>query len=390
MKPSVAFYSTIGEVTELTSHIFSLGHRRYFANNIIVLVILYYLGEAAKVVIGFPLGLIIGVFVAGLTALINLFKWENQPARQLQNNNEPSVKIAIEPTIDIKEEVQPTIEMQLKLLSVDKITENAKAIQSRSFTEKKAKFIHCINLLKQCIDQKLINIQPFVHPYEQSRQNVENLKRQLDTQNHLAYSAQKFSHNVTKIDYKVSCPCGCTPGHGGIGLRCNYCKGPVVTREIRKIIPIYVADTNVKQEAQTQSQALTLRLKQEVNKYPQPPVKYEIKKQLMELNSQLRALLLRVETEENKSNLSFLLSQYKEILSKVESQFSTEDHFKKSDFIPTSDYAQYYVSVKMLQQLTRQNGLFKSIPEELQKQIALFTTSSTFSEKDAGHIFNNS
>jgi hypothetical protein len=337
-------------------------------------------------------------------ALINLFKPDAQPEIEAQNTVDLDFEIAAEPTIEIQNhaeleaeiaanpiaetaKVQPTIEVTL---SQEKIAEKSAEIHRKSFAEKKEKFIHCINLLTQFIAQKLTSLQSSIQPYEESLQRVGDLKRQLDTQNYIAVSAKKFSHNVTSIDYKVSCVCGGTPGPCGLGLKCNFCKSPVFRKEIRKTNPVYVADTAARQEAQTQSQTIALMLEEEVNKYPRPPAEYEIKNQLIELNNQLRGLLPTVQTERDASNLSSLLSQYKKVLSKAENQFSSEDHFHKSDFTPKSDYAQYYITAKMLQQLTRQNGLFKSTPEELQKQIARFTTSTIFSEEDARHIFNHS
>jgi hypothetical protein len=66
MKPSVAFYSSFEYVTELTSHIFSFGHRRYFTNDNFFIVGLFLLGQLAKFIIGFPIGLIVGTFAAAL------------------------------------------------------------------------------------------------------------------------------------------------------------------------------------------------------------------------------------------------------------------------------------------------------------------------------------
>lgn len=398
MKPSEAFYSTIEQVTRVTSLIFSFGYDRIFMNDNVFIHVLFILGQFAKFVIGFPLGFIIGTFAAGIVAFINLFDEDDDIV--IPNNVNPVINRAVTPVIEMKN-IEPVIEIKVDIpttraaqpapFPLDRVAKKTEEISRKSFAEKKRQLISSINLLTQFIDQKLIRVQPFVQPYEDSQQRIEDLKRQLATQYNIASSAKKFSHNDTKIDYKVSCLCGCTPGPGHMTLMCTFCKGPVVQKELRKTSPVYVADNAARRAAQIQSKTISLALDKEVKEYSQPPVECEIKKQLLGLNWQLQGILRSARTEKNDSNLLSVLLQYKNILSKAEHYLSTaEDHFSKADFTPKSDYAQQYVAVKMLQQAVRQNGLFQSIPTELQERVALFTTPSTFSEEDARHIFNHS
>ena len=143
MKASEAFYSSFEYVTELTSYIFSLGHRRIFANDNFLIIGLFVLGQLAKYVIGFPLGLVVGVLAAGIVALINLFKPDRQPEINVQKDDEVRVEIAVEPVVDTKEDLQPVIEVQPEPVLLDKTAEKLVEIERKSFAEKKEKFISC-------------------------------------------------------------------------------------------------------------------------------------------------------------------------------------------------------------------------------------------------------
>ncbi len=389
MKPSVAFFSTIEWVTELTSNIFSIGHSRIFHNDSIFIVPLFLLGQFAKFVIGYPLGFIVGAFAAGIVALINLFNPERQPGTAVQNQIEPEVVMAAAPILEAETAIlQPTIVVQEAPVPSDEITKRTETVNRKSFAEKKTKLLGCADSLAQCIDQKLTRIQAVVQPYEESQQRIGHLKRELQMQNTIALSAKKFSHTETMIARETVCPCGNKAGF--ILFQCGLCKGPVFQKEIHKKNPVYIADTAARQTAQQQAQIIAAELSEETKKYSQPPAECAVKAQLSQLNDQLRRLLPATQSEVSESHLLSLLSRYKKILSEAENCFSTEDQFHKADFIPKSDYAQHYVAVKMLQQATRQNGLFQSLPIELQENVALFTTSSAFSEGDARHVFGNS
>lgn len=74
MKSSRAFYATFKFITEMTNKIFSLGYDRLNYCNRIWPIPLYLIGKLAKYVIGYPLGIVAGLFAAGIVGIVKIFK----------------------------------------------------------------------------------------------------------------------------------------------------------------------------------------------------------------------------------------------------------------------------------------------------------------------------
>ena len=162
---------------------------------------------------------------------------------------------------------------------------------------------------------------------------------------------------------------------------------PVINHETIKIKDIYIPDTAERDFAKRNCESLEKDLASEKDKKKWTQAYYTKREDLNEIKKTLCQFISLVSKVQNDNELLNLLTNYRNTLSLVEKHISEERSFRKSDYLPKSDYAQSIVAAMMIRQTSRGNVLFQKIPLEVQELIALATISPEFSEEEAGVVF---
>ncbi len=83
---------------------------------------------------------------------------------------------------------------------------------------------------------------------------------------------------------------------------------------------------------------------------------------------------------EDKHNLTAALLAYKEIVHSIPLFLAKSPRFKKRDYIPNSEYANYHIAASYVQRI----GLFD---KNLQRHVAQFMIGQDFPKEDSETIF---
>lgn len=415
MKSSrAAFYATFKFITEMTNKIFSLGCDRLNYCSSIWPIPFYLIGKLAKYVIGFPLGIVAGLFAGGIVGIVNLFK--NKKVNDIEKEVSPTSHTATFNPVshELKKEGmrnlflsdvditsnRPIFNTEFNefkkegihnlLLSSGKdgvpvqdtnIKKKAKIYQS-ALNEKKVKLRNKIDLLGVLIEDKITLLNQRCKIHDEILTHCDQLQSQLNDEGLIAHSAQKFSHNQPYTEKKMSCPCGFVKSY-----ICPHCKMPAISHETIKTTPIYVPDTAKRNLAKRNCVSIAKELASEKEKTLLTQAEYTKREDLIEIKEKLCQFISLVSNVQNENKLLELLTNYSIILSEVEKHMSEEKSFRKNDYLPKSDYAQSIIAAMMIRQTSRGNVLFQKIPEEVQELIALATTLPGFSQEEARNIF---
>lgn len=379
MKPSFAFYSTFDFVTGITNKIFSLGYDNLGYDDGYLPLPLFLLGKCAKYLIGWPLGILAGSLAAGIVAIANLFYKNNGPVNQDRppvRQNEPRVQLAEE------EEKQPNTNFKLPVLShEERMISEKKAMEQRVFSEKKDQFLHRITALIQFITNKINLLQPQYQLYEGIKKNCLQFKADLAYQSSVSEGARKISHYSTETKTVWRCLCGAT-----IAPICPYCRAPVYPHKVQESIPVYVPDEDRRLQAKNLCIFLSAQWKSECEKLAPVPAEYTLHGTLSDINSRLNSLLSHIkQINEDQKRLTPLLEKYLSILNEIEPLFYLKELFRKADFLPKSNYVQYFLALNMMEESKRQQGVFTAMPKAILRYIAFFTVSSDFAPPPEGY-----
>ncbi len=378
MKPSVAFYSTIEWVAELTNNIFSFGYNRHPGVPHFLLYPMFFTGELATYVIGYPLGVLAGGIAASVVFFVNLFKTKghqvpNSPALTPAAPTPIVESVSAEVSTPIAAAVVSTpVVRPIPALAVPTPTpsnEQIKAtVQLKKIKEQQTSLKTKNQLLQTYIDQKTISLSAECQVYDANKEQILTLK------NRLAAEENKQCYATKQDGYRMEKKKEISVYH-----RYHYPNMPPIYITKETMIPKIVPDYEARTTAAGQCVLLTQQLK-ELSMIA-PPAAYQARGTLRDLQQRLKQLPHTARTD---VDLSVQHAAYLTILNDVASVVSNDPRFKVNHFKPTSQRATCaYVSF-WVKRLPETETL--KLPEELKNYIVSFAAPD-LSLRDAEDIY---
>jgi|GEM_PF-3300576 len=317
MNAATAFHSTFYGITQATDYIFSLGYSQRSDVSSGLKLPIDYFSTLATYVIGYPIGFLIAGIISGVVYIIDLFKSpvDLKDNSLTKNNNSietPLETVALDDPLNVND--NPAIEREL--------------LNQNALKEKKSHLQNQIKKLDALIDSKITALNPICDAFKAQLERCGQLKANFNSNELTALYAKKIAHYETRIDSKISCPCG-----RGKTRICLYCRKELIRIKKLTSIPVYVTDLEQRQLACKNRPYLAHELELETKKLSTTKAQFEKNTRHIELlknvEPKLSDLNYLVEKAMHADELSVLASTYEQLVKEVEGC----DNFLKEDLI---------------------------------------------------------
>lgn len=337
MDAATAFHSTFYSITQATDYIFSLGFSKRSDVSSGLKLPIDYFSRLATYVIGYPIGFMIAGIVSGVVYLIDLFKSpvDLKDNFLIKNNN------SIEKPLD-------SVALDDRSNENDSPANESELLNQHALNEKKGDFRNQIEKLNALIDSKITALNRVCKVHKDQLERCDQLKENLNSNELTALYAKKIAHYETRIDSKISCPCG-----RGTTRICFYCRKELVRIKKLTSIPVYVPDLEKRELACKNRPVIAQELELETKKLSTTKAQYEKNTQhidmLKNVEPRLSDLNYLVEKAIHAYELSILAATYEQLVKEVEGcdNFLKEDIIgKTSQQIHSSSFFQSYSADK--------------------------------------------